>query len=59
MVRVKQWDNFVVNPNIIIVICVSHFKELLGSNLLINEVIRARRKFYNVVGCIVHDSLMH
>ena len=56
MVHVKQWDEWIVDPSIIIDICVYYFKLLIGPQLLMtNEVSRACHEFYDVVGCIVHD----
>ena len=49
----KQGDEFRGNLASIIAIC-----DLFGPRLFImDEVIRARRDFYNVAGCIVEDPV--
>ena len=60
VVYVKQGDEWIVDPNTIMDICVHYFKELFGPQLLMtNEVSRARREFYDVVGCTVQDLISH
>ena len=58
VVHVKQGDEWIVDPSIIIDICVSYFKQLIGPQLVMtNEVTTARHEFYDVVGCSVHDLI--
>ena len=53
-------DEFIVDKATIIVIFAHYLKELIGLQLFrMNEVIRAHRKIYDVVRCILHDLHRH
>ena len=42
----------------VIEVCISHFKTLIGSELIINEdVLKAQQEFYNVIGCVVNTTI--
>ena len=58
VVQVKQGVDLIVDPIKVIDICIKHFKDLIGPQLVLNDdVMQARHQFYNVVGGVVNDSI--
>ena len=58
VVQIKIGDDIVVDPIKVIELCISHFKNLIGPELIINEdVLKARQEFYNVIGCVTNANI--
>ena len=58
MVQIKIGDDIVVDPIMVIELCFSHFKNVIGLELIINEkLMKAIQEFYNVVGCVVNTNI--
>ena len=58
VVQVKQGVDLIVDPIKVIDICINHFKDLIGPQLVLNDdVMQARHQFYNVVGGGVNDFI--
>ena len=55
MVQIKIGDVIVMDPvDVIDNVCIFHFKNLIGPELIINEnVLKARQEYYNIVGCTI------
>ena len=58
MVQIKVGDDIVLDPVKVIELCISHFKNMIGPKLIINEnVLKAQQEFYNVVGYVVNINI--
>ena len=58
VVQIKIGADIVVDPIKVIELCISHFKNLIGPEFIINkDVLKARQEFYNVIGCVVNANI--
>ena len=58
VVQIKIGDDFVVDPVKVIELCITHFKNLIGPEMIINEdVLKARQEFYNVIGSGMNTNI--
>ena len=58
VVQIKIGDDIFVEPIKVIELFISHFKNLIGLKLIINEdVLKAREELYNVVGYVVNTNM--
>ena len=58
MLQIKIGDDIVIGLVKVIELCISHFKNLIGLEFIINDnVWEAQQEFYNVVGCVVNINI--